>query len=321
MTQRGTGSQRLLSMGLNIGSSEGNTVLLIDEVESGLEPFRLKSLLHELKSTHEQNGQVIMTTHSPVTVAECTTNELLVVRSKNGKTEAFTLKGTDEKANSVIQAQVRRNADAFLCKKLIVCEGKTEIGFIRAFDSYLYKTYGLRMAYKGIGTADGGGAEIFKCADILLKCGYAISLFMDSDLEEEETQKSELRQKDVWIFDWENSNAFEEQIFKDMPVEIASKLINVAVEEHGMESVQNKLINFNIPNDVDANGITLLPMSEEVKKSIGTLAKKKKVEWFKRIDLGEMVGNIVFDNIGCVDDDSKLKKVTDELINWVENNE
>lgn len=56
LNQRGTGSQRLLSMGLNIQASSGSALLLIDEVESGLEPHRLRSLLNEFRTTHQTVG-------------------------------------------------------------------------------------------------------------------------------------------------------------------------------------------------------------------------------------------------------------------------
>lgn len=192
LNQRGTGSQRLLSMGLNIQSSAGSAVLLVDEIESGLEPYRLRSLLNEFRLTHINSGQVIMTTHSPIAVAECTIGELLVVQSKEGKTAVFAFKSDDPDANSLMQAQIRTNAEAFLCRRLIVCEGKTEIGFVRALDTYLAKNQNYRMAFKGVGTADGGGSKIFKCADVLRSCGYDVCLLMDSDLPEEESQKNEM---------------------------------------------------------------------------------------------------------------------------------
>lgn len=192
LNQKGTGSQRLLSMGLNIQVSAGSALLLIDEVESGLEPYRLRSLINEFRITHTVTGQVIMTTHSPIAVAECSIGELLVVQSKDGKTDVFQLKSDDPEVNATIQAQVRKNAEAFLCKRLIICEGKTEIGFIRALDTYLAKTKNYRMAFKGVGTADGGGSTIFTCAEVLRSCGYEVCLFMDSDLPEEDEQKLDL---------------------------------------------------------------------------------------------------------------------------------
>lgn len=58
-------------------------------------------------------------------------------------------------------------------------------------------------------------------------------------------------------------------------------------------------------------------MEPEERKKIGTIAKKKRVEWYKRIDLGELVGDIIFENLELIGEDSKLKKVVDKLLEWV----
>lgn len=321
LNQKGTGSQRLLSMGLNIQASAGNALLVIDEVESGLEPYRLRSLLNEFRIAHTSSGQVIMTTHSPIAVAECTIGELLVVQSKGGQTDVFLLKGKEPETNATIQSQIRKNAEAFLCKRLIVCEGKTEIGFVRALDTYLAKTKNYRMAFKGVGTADGGGSAIFACAELLRSCGYEVCLLMDSDLPDEDTQKTDLFLDGVSVFDWDTPNAFEEQVFFDVPTDIATKIINIAVREHGIDSVRARLTTGNIPFEVEGDEIQLSVMDPENQKTIGEIAKKKKVEWYKRIDLGEMLGNIIFDNWECIGAETKLKAVVNDISKWVIDND
>ena len=321
LNQRGTGSQRLLSMGLNIQASDGNALLLIDEVESGLEPYRLRNLLNEFRTTHASSGQVIMTTHSPIAVAECTVGELLIVQSSGGKTDVFSLKTKDSGTNAIIQSQIRKNAEAFLCKRLIVCEGKTEIGFIRALDSYLAKTKNYRIAFKGVSTADGGGSTIFKCAELLHSCGYVVCLLMDSDLQNEEEHKADLLKKGIKVFSWKAPNAFEEQIFFDVPTDVATKIINIAVEEHGIDSVKSRLNNESIPFEVEDGKIKLPQLESEVQKKIGKAAKNKKAEWYKRIDLGELLGNAVFENWKSIDEKSTVKAVVEKLTEWVVNND
>lgn len=321
LNQKGTGSQRLLSMGLNIHASAGNALLVIDEVESGLEPYRLRSLLNEFRTTHTKAGQVIMTTHSPIAVAECTIGELLIVQSKEGKTDVFQVKSNDPDTDAVMQAQIRKNAEAFLCKRLIVCEGKTEIGFIRSLDTYLAKTKNYRMAYKGVGTADGGGSTIFKCTEVLRSCGYDVCLLMDSDVPEEDEEKTKLLWDDISVFDWDAPNAFEEQVFFDVPTDIATKIINIAVREYGIDSVKARLATENIPFEVDDDEIRLSAMKSEDQKKIGGIAKKKKVEWYKRIDLGELLGNVVFENWGQIGAETKIKSVVEEVAKWVIDNE
>ena len=322
LNQRGTGSQKLLSIGLNIQSFSGNALLLIDEIETGLEPYRLKSLIAELRATHENSGQVIFTTHSPVAVTECTIKELVIINYKFGTTSAHTLFSEDEDNNNNFQAEIRRNAEAFLSKRIIVCEGKTEIGFVRAFDKFLYTTKNHRMAHKGISTADGGGENIFKCADVLLKCGYDICLLMDSDLSHEEDNKQALRTNGTSVFDWDSPNALEEQVFFDIPTETASKLLNLAKEKTNTASICDKLKNVGVICSVnDDEEISVSEMDDETKRKIGTVAKHQNSGWYKRIDLGEKLGEIVFECWDEIDDNSKLKKTVNELSTWVINND
>ncbi len=317
LTLRGKGSQRLLSIGLNIQSFSGNTLLLIDEVETGLEPYRLKSLIAELRSICAESGQVIMTTHSPVALAECTTKEIMIIQSVEGETTAYSLFSADKDSNSTFQAELRRNAEAFLSKRLIVCEGKTEIGFIRALDNYLFNTIGLRIAHHGIGVADGGGQNIFKCAKILQDCGYDICLLMDSDLSDEENDKKELRDNGISIFDWEQGNALEEQAFYDATMTAVDSLINIAVEEKGEESIKPKLSNIGITYSISVDKLVIPPIDAETRKKIGTIAKNKKSEWFKRIDLGEKLGNVMFSEWEHISDESRFKFIVKALTEWI----
>ena len=321
LTQRGKGSQRLLSIGLNIHSFSGNTLLLIDEVETGLEPYRLKSLIAELRVIYAESGQVIMTTHSPVALAECTTKEIMIIQSVDGETAAYSLFSTDRDANSTFQAELRRNADAFLSKRLIVCEGKTEIGFVRSLDSFLYNSIGLRMAHHGIGVADGGGQSIFKCASILKKCGYDICLLMDSDLPGEEGEKNNLRKKGVSVFDWEQGNALEEQMFYDATMTAVDALINIAANEKGEDSIKSKLENNGIPYSISVDKLIIPSIDAKTRKKIGTIAKHKNNEWFKRIDLGEQLGNVIFSEWSHISETSKIKLVVAELTEWIKNHD
>lgn len=315
LSQRGLGSQRLLSMGLNINASSNNAILLVDEIETGLEPYRLRSIINELRLKHTTVGQVIMTTHSPIAVAECTIKELLIAHSVNGTTNCIPLESGDKQTDDAMQAQIRKNAEAVLCKRIIVCEGKTEQGFIRALDSYLAKEKGFRIAYAGIGTADGGGATAIKCTKQLSSCGYDVCLFMDSDKTEEKTQKKELISSGVSVFDWEEPNAIEEQIYSDIPIFLATKLIAIAIDEYGLDSVKCRLSE--IPYTENDGYLSLNEMDISLKRSIGTIAKTKKVEWYKRIDLGEALGNVIFSEINLIDVNSKLRKVIDGIIDWV----
>ncbi|MCD8208372.1 MAG: AAA family ATPase, partial [Bacteroidales bacterium] len=366
LNQRGTGSQRLLSIGLNITASKKDALLLIDEIETGLEPYRICTLINVLRNNGGDFGQVIMTTHSAVAVAECNISELMVVhqdKNEEGLIQTPTLESqsadaqNSRKEDEAVRKGVRANPEAFLCKKIIMCEGKTEEGFIRALDTFLSNPegpYNFRLAYKGVGYANGGGeGSIFPYADTLIKCGYEVCLLMDSDAPDDspkakitiDKKKQALRESGVKVFDWEDGNAIEEQIFNDVPIDVAEQLVNAAVEDRSQDYVKNMLEKFNsglkeeedrIPYSIEGGMIKLPDMSNSVKKQLGTVAKgklnddtdkkdddekKNKKTWYKRIDLGENIGNIVFQNINRLDPGSKLVQVIRDLISWVEDDD
>ena len=83
----------------------------------------------------------------------------------------------------------------------------------------------------------------------------------------------------------------------------------------------SRLTTGNIPFEIRDGEIQLTAMKPEEQKKIGEVAKKKKVEWYKRIDLGEFLGNVIFENWGCIGGKTKLKAVVDELSKWVIDND
>ena len=44
--QRGLGSKRLLSIGMNVNACDDGILVLVDEVETGLEPYRISALIN-----------------------------------------------------------------------------------------------------------------------------------------------------------------------------------------------------------------------------------------------------------------------------------
>jgi putative ATP-dependent endonuclease of OLD family len=68
-------------------ASEDKAIILIDEIEHGLEPHRLVHLLKHLRSD-DRPAQVFATTHSPVAVEQLSSSDLAVVRANQGHVTA-----------------------------------------------------------------------------------------------------------------------------------------------------------------------------------------------------------------------------------------
>ena len=320
-SQRGLGSKRLLSIGLNIRASSEGSLILVDEIETGLEPYRICALINQLRAEFADKGQLIFTTHSRSVVCECNVDELFVIVENNGKVHWFPL--SEQEIKDDVQAIVRYEPDSFLCKRIIVCEGKTEIGMLRALDKKIYEVKGCRFSHYGVGTAcGGGGGKTFKLAKLLKNCGYDVSILMDADIDSEAEEKKRVEALGIKVFTWESGNAVEEQIFQDVDNVTAEELISLACEAKSFDHVIAKLNSGfdqdNKPYYKDGEKIRLYEkVSIEERKNIGTIAKNKNCEWFKRIDLGEKVGEILFSKYDKIDGTAGLKVTIEQLKRWV----
>ena len=161
LKKAGVGTKRLLSLAIQNDLVDEGAITLIDEVEYGLEPHRLRRLLNLLRqgvtilegaAQQYNHGQVIMTTHSPVGVTHLKVDELRVVRNVSGTVNVYRL-------TSRLQSTVRSASEAFLGRKVIVCEGKTELGFCWALDAWWSERGLPSFSLLGVVPAFGGGSD------------------------------------------------------------------------------------------------------------------------------------------------------------------
>ena len=123
---KGKGSKRLLSLAIQMSLTQPSGIILIDEIEQGLEPDRVQHLVCVLSRYTDK--QIILTTHSSHVIVEIPCNSLYIRRD-----DTISLTHVD----GYMQNVVRSNPEAFFAKKVIVCEGPTEIGIFRAINEYL----------------------------------------------------------------------------------------------------------------------------------------------------------------------------------------
>lgn len=305
LRQSGLGSSRLLTMGLQHEAGRTGGITLIDEIEHGLEPHRVRHLLHVLRSgtrlqeaannmdgdaaADDTANQVFLTTHSPVALCELEPADLRVVRSENGITEI-------RRPDDALRPLFRTNPDAFLAWKVLVCEGKTEIGFCRALDEW-WSDDEHSFAYVGAALANGqGNTQGPTTAVNFVSLGYCTAFFGDSD-KPLNPDEAALNDAGVITVVWAGGVSIEERIALDLPWDGFVSMARLTIDERGEDHVQAKLApQFGCkPEDVpvDPNEWRSLLLDEAaVRTAFAKAAKARKAEWFKRVDRAQKLGEL-----------------------------
>lgn len=186
---KGKGSKRLISVAIQSELATAG-ILLIDEIEQGLEPDRVKHLIRTLYCN--TNEQTFITTHSQQVVEELEPENIFVVNNNNG---AVTIRQTNANESEKYKSLFRTCPEALYAERVIVCEGKTELGFCRAIDKHRVLSNLPSMSMKGVVYTVGGGDGFNKKAKILKELGKDVCIFCDSDKDDQisNPSKEELR--------------------------------------------------------------------------------------------------------------------------------
>lgn len=311
---KGKGSKRLISFAIQLAFVKNGGLMLVDEVEQGLEPDRISQLVRSLKETRE--GMIFITTHSREVIVELGSPSLcLLIKDKKGVKMHSRLLGLNEEALTKV---VRACPEAFFAKKVIVSEGATEVGMCRALDAYRIITGKEAMSFQDCAYVDGTGNTLLERVKAIQDSGIKTALFCDSDKDVINAEKAGIKAKGIKVFDCDDTNCLEQQVFNDLPWDaIKELLVYVLTTKYSgnaislEESVKSKYSAGQIfPADWKD---TDTPLTRE---AIGLAAWKK--EWFKRIDQGEMLGKITFRHFDAMQDGLHLKKMFTELSNWID---
>lgn len=289
LRQMGTGSSRLLISGLQKAASKSK-VIIVDEAEYGLEPYRISRLLNELGSKDSNPvRQVFMTTHSPYVLRELQASQLHVLRKlKVPQSEAsslnshsiFSLEGSD-----IEQATLRACAEAFFSKAVIVGEGNTEVGFVRGLDLFYHDIKAPGFYERGVFCADGGGDSFFKRAEVFASLGYTTAVVKDSDIttQAHQLQTEQCRAKGVFIIEWGHSMSTEGAIFRWCPLMAIPAILQLVVSFNNAQEVEQHIKN---SSDNQLNLYMCLEhANDDVRYPLALAAGKYK--WFKNIAKAE----------------------------------
>jgi ABC-type branched-subunit amino acid transport system ATPase component len=316
----GLGSKRLAALAIQEAAIGKSSIILIDEIEHGLEPHRIRRLIKLICDGRKQ-GQVLLTSHSPTPVFALPIRHLNFCQCQNGEVRVLACESNSE---NELQAVVRSCPLAVFAKKIIVCEGKTEEALCRELNNFWTQRHdGESMELRGAVAVDGNGTPASSKATFqFAKLGYDVIYFGDSDRPLDPSEQT-LKDAGVEVLLWPNSMCIEQRIAVDIPLQLLQELINTATEIKSTESVkdsikteitklggnQAKIISLNLDNWL-SNGIDELI----IRSCIGNAAKLS--DWFKNLNEGKLLAEIVLKSLSQIPESPLFKNIK-KLEDWV----
>lgn len=311
---KGKGSKRLLSLAIQLSLTQPSGIILIDEIEQGLEPDRVQHLVNVLSQYSDK--QIIITTHSSNVIVEIPCTSLYIMRK-----ESECLRHVDGE----IQGSIRQNPEAFFARKVLVCEGATEIGFCRALNQFRIQKGNTSIACRGIRFADGKGNEMVKYVLGFNGLSYSTALLCDSDCKDINDSKQGFRDAGINVIDCEENNSIEQQIFKDSPWLVIKELIQIAIkkiiEDEGKtsEEAENQIfecVNAQLTNKISYTDDWYENESDDLRTALGIAAKNK--NWYKRQYYGQLIGECVVTHYSELPNQCRLKNIIDSISTWID---
>lgn len=317
----GTGSSRLLLAGLQRELASRSSIVLVDEVELGLEPHRIIRFVDSLgaKEIDDPPLQVFMTTHSPTVLQELSGEQLFVVRRTVDKTNVVPV-GTDDH----VQGTIRRFPDAFLAPSVIVCEGATEVGLLRGLDQYRTKQGSMPMTARGVALVDSGGGTVtnaFLRASAFQKLGYRVAVLIDGDKPVDASLLETFTRDGGTFFCWRKDRATEHELFLSLSKDDVGRLLEKAISFHDRDLIDAHIRSAS-NNSLDLATVENLlacpgDLSTDVRQILARASAHRRNKWFKEIRYMEVIAREIV-GPGLEIADPGFKSLVESIFEWVE---
>ncbi|MFS8083387.1 MAG: ATP-dependent nuclease [Ginsengibacter sp.] len=306
----GSGSLRLLVAALQQRLADESSIILVDELEHGLEPHRILQLLVELGSkANLPTSQVFLTTHSPVAVRELSSQTLFVLRTSDDGDHTCAAVGSSDQ----VQGTVRTFPEALLSRVIVVCEGASEVGLLRGLDQHDYDNGYPTLAAVGVVGIDGGGdSRVVGRARALASLGFRTAILRDND-NGAPVGESDYEAAGGRVFCWRPGHALEDELFAELSDNAVHQLIEMAVDKIGAPTADAHIKSAsNGSLGLEQCRGSLTPVHRE---ALGRAAKSKSGTWFKSVSDMERVARDVIAP-GLTESGAPLKDVVQSLRVW-----
>ena len=210
MASWGSGTRRLASLEIAAANQIGHALTVVDEVERGLEPYRLRSLIKRLQTA---TSQAFLTTHSGVAIGA----------ANNASFWYFDAKGSIGcLPQAKISRQQQRDPETFLARLTIVAEGETEKGFVRRL---FERANDCALQDRGIWITEGGGSDnSLNLLEALADGDMLFGAFVDNEGRDPERWARLRVRLGSLLFQW-TTGCLEENIIKHIAAERIEEFI------------------------------------------------------------------------------------------------
>jgi hypothetical protein len=287
----------------------------VDELEQGLEPHRIMRFLDAIGAKDSNaRTQSFVTSHSPVVLRELNAHQLSRICETAEGHKIISAK-TDEGS----QGALRSFPEAFLAKSVVLCEGASEVGFIRGLDQYFVSQGKSSISARGIYLVDTGGvSKLYKSAPTLQAMRYRVASFRDDDVAPDVEAESKFENQSGSVFKWAPGQKIEAAIIKAAAPELIVAILDAGIKFVG-EDATNEHIKSASGNVADleriqAAGASGLVSNQEVEWLIAA-ATTKKNSWFKTVGRMEYLAR---ESIGPAIEnmDADFRQVVGQLFAW-----
>jgi putative ATP-dependent endonuclease of the OLD family len=206
----GAGTRRLVALHIAASYQGESPVILVDELERGLEPYRQRLLIESLR---RGRSQVFLTTHSATAISASCQGMLWYVDAMG---RIGPLDGDR------VRRHQSRDPEAFLARLTIVAEGSTEVGFLSAI---LERLLSCPPWEHGIRVTDGEGNENTLCLiESLGASGMQFAGFADNEGSNPTRWAAIENKLGALLFRWP-SGCLEENVVRLIPTGLLEELV------------------------------------------------------------------------------------------------
>lgn len=219
----GTGTRRLAALEISNLGVRADAMAVIDEPETGLEPYRQRVFIRDLAATARQ---AFVTTHAPAVLAQSAneTGQLwrmgiarpgwhAASEEADAADQELASHALFEIAGDELAAVASSQPETLFARLPIVCEGVTEVGFATRM---LEHRFGAGFSCRGVYCLDAGGHyRALPIAQALLTAGFEFAAIID-DEGKKGGSWSQLAGKAI-LLRWANGACLETAILSVMP--------------------------------------------------------------------------------------------------------